>query len=480
MQIKAQFVIVSAISIIIFIANNVQSATYYVSQNGSGPCDQRDGSQSSPWCTIQEAANIVNPGDLVVVLAGNYSRTTIQRSGTSDSMIIFKAESTPDISFPDGSNAYLNNPNDMAVSQGFTIRGDYIRLENFEVTNIGDDTGGFDLTGTQHVEITNNYIHELNCTYGKWGAIRGSSSYITIKNNTIWRAEGIAIMISGNNWLVEGNDVSHGSNLTWFDKQRVSGDSDAIRFFGRDHVIRGNKIHDYLKSETDGSPHMDCFQTYSVNSGEYAQYILIENNYCNNISSQMFMGEDSATENNVHHITFRNNIFKSVGNIAINVHSVDYFTFENNVVTEAGYEAIRLIDGSHHAKVLNNIFYNNYRNDPDNPRGQMLTEEESKVGSVWDYNIHYPDFSYPAKQPEYDQHGIYGVDPMFVNPNLGNFMLEQNSPAIDIGCTITDFSYDINGIQRPQGDRWDVGAYEFLQGGNAPNSPTKLRLVEIE
>ena len=108
----------------------------------------------------------------------------------------------------------------------------------------------------------------------------------------------------------------------------------------------------------------------------------------------------------------------------------------------------------------------------------MLTEEQSKVGSIWDYNMHYPDFSYPAKQPGFDQHGMYGVDPLFVNPQTGNFKLLESSPAIDAGIAQTDFLYDIEGNSRPSGERWDIGAFEFISGNINihPEAPNNLKV----
>ncbi len=58
-----------------------------------------------------------------------------------------------------------------------------------------------------------------------------------------------------------------------------------------------------------------------------------------------------------------------------------------------------------------------------------------------------------------------------------NFQLIENSPAIDSGIDIGpylnevislfpdfDFSRDKNGIKRPQGEGWDLGAFEYCNG----------------
>ena len=52
-------------------------------------------------------------------------------------------------------------------------------------------------------------------------------------------------------------------------------------------------------------------------------------------------------------------------------------------------------------------------------------------------------------------------DPKFVNPGAFDFSLQAGSPAIDAGGTIPQVPVDINGVARPQGSAFDIGAYEF-------------------
>lgn len=69
------------------------AATYYVSPSGSNTAA---GNSNAPFKTIQKAADIVKPGDRVVVKAGIYhERVTIRTSGTAASPIMFEAEQGP-------------------------------------------------------------------------------------------------------------------------------------------------------------------------------------------------------------------------------------------------------------------------------------------------------------------------------------------------------------------------------------------------
>jgi hypothetical protein len=124
------------------------------------------------------------------------------------------------------------------------------------------------------------------------------------------------------------------------------------------------------------------------------------------------------------------------------------------VVAESNYGAFGIGD-SPYMTILNNIFYNN-------GSGAQVNDEASKVGLEWDYNVHYPDFSWPPKQPEFDQHSLFGVDPRFVNPAAGDYRLGIGSPAIDRGVTRHAFNYDHAFTLRPQLTAWDIGAYEAV------------------
>ena len=52
------------------------------------------------------------------------------------------------------------------------------------------------------------------------------------------------------------------------------------------------------------------------------------------------------------------------------------------------------------------------------------------------------------------------ANPQFVNPATGDYHLAAGSPAIDAG-TDAGVTADIDGVARPQGKGYDMGAYEF-------------------
>ncbi|WP_328421332.1 DUF1565 domain-containing protein [Micromonospora sp. NBC_00389] len=66
----------------------------YVSQRDCKPAG--DGSEAAPYCTIGAALAVVQPGQTVLVLPGNYAeKVTVTRSGTESAPITLRAVNTP-------------------------------------------------------------------------------------------------------------------------------------------------------------------------------------------------------------------------------------------------------------------------------------------------------------------------------------------------------------------------------------------------
>ena len=447
----------------------------YVNQNHPSASDGNTGmTVDDPWLTIQHAADVAQPGDTIIIYPGSYDRVTINDGGSPGNYITFKGLNVPDQGLVDPGVLFdpanpmpvPGNPAVNAVMRGFTLQPaymvtepvSYVRIEHLEITNISSagysGASAIFMRDTVRVEVVGNFIHDVNPEAHGVG-IQGSGQDNVgnvIRGNTLYRVQGVGISIVGRGWLVEGNDISHGLDVNTYTGEYDGSDTDAVRFFGSGHVIRNNTMYDYLEEEQLGDPHIDCFQTFAVYpESQFAHDILVEGNTCDNFG-QMLMIEENASGNYVHHITFRNNTLRGARAVAING-TCDYFTFVNNVVAESHYGAIGL-GHSPYLTLVNNIFYNN-------GGGSQIIDEDSKVGTVWDYNIHYPDFEWPHKQPEFDQHSMFGVDPRFIDPAAGDYRLRFDSPAVDAGLMLYAFNYDIDTVGRPQGAGWDIGAREF-------------------
>src|SRR5215467_836412 len=94
------------------------SSTIYVN-NQVAACDPNGGTQVHPFCTIQQAADVVNPGQTVLITGGPYSPFTLTRSGTPTAPVTFTASgiATIPINNPSNVKTVLNNVHDVALSK---------------------------------------------------------------------------------------------------------------------------------------------------------------------------------------------------------------------------------------------------------------------------------------------------------------------------------------------------------------------------
>ena len=102
---------------------------------------------------------------------------------------------------------------------------------------------------------------------------------------------------------------------------------------------------------------------------------------------------------------------------------------------------------------------------------------------IWDANARY-DSLVDLRAAGYESHGIVNSDPKFVAlpsggaTGSGNWQLQSSSPAINAGADLSGiFNNDILGTSRPQGSVWDIGAYEYVPGGDTPPPAAPAGLV---
>ena len=142
--------------------------TYYISPTGS---DSNNGtSQISTWATIQHAANVMQPGDTAIVLAGNYNqRVRVSRSGQNGKPITFQALAGATVTM-----------------QGFQVNASYIHIVGFDITNHNQTdltAWGIYLIGSNNT-VSGNNIHDL-CAQGIYVSGNGNPNSTGTANNII-------------------------------------------------------------------------------------------------------------------------------------------------------------------------------------------------------------------------------------------------------------------------------------------------------
>jgi len=200
----------------------VAGATYVVDANVGN--DSNTGSGTNPFKTIQKAADLVNPGDLVVVNDGVYTGGStivgVNRSGNSSNWITFRSLNKW--------GAIIDGQNNVSTT-GVAVRSNYIIVQGFEVRGV-DRSGmqaynGNELASANHdVLFTQNKIHDIGklCTDDTGGKV-GINAYatnITIDKNIIYNVGRFAPGESGctpstTNWQNHDHGIYYavGDNL---------------------------------------------------------------------------------------------------------------------------------------------------------------------------------------------------------------------------------------------------------------------------
>jgi len=92
-------------------------------------------------------------------------------------------------------------------------------------------------------------------------------------------------------------------------------------------------------------------------------------------------------------------------------------------------------------------------------RGELLADINNHLKNSYNYDSNPAKFEGPftilntpsAPNPQFT--------PDFSRAHA--FRLQSNSPSIDAGSNVPDVGFDMEGIARPQGSGYDIGAFEF-------------------
>jgi len=142
----------------------VSNRVFHVAMNGD---DKNDGSQESPWRTLQKAANTAEAGDTVLVAKGAYDGFQTKHSGKPGRPITFKADGKVIIV------SNNNNPPDHILVRGT----DWIVIEGFTLRYA--PRAGIGVLDSSDVIIRDNV-----CVSNQvWGIFSGFAPRIQVLNN---------------------------------------------------------------------------------------------------------------------------------------------------------------------------------------------------------------------------------------------------------------------------------------------------------
>jgi parallel beta-helix repeat protein len=422
-------------------------SSYYVALNGS---DTNNGSMASPWRNIAYALQQAGrAGNTIYVRDGRYEYATQhevwirQDDGLGGANgQYFALEAYP------GETAEL-------VNVRIIVDAPWVRIKGFRSLDIGIDVVSWH-GHPNHVEILDNTFESDDFTYG-------------------------AITLNADNSLVEGNTItitgqsaigtqSHGLYVMW----------------GRNNVVRNNII----SGATGYGIYIYDENKYPGYTPEYSN-LIVEGNVVTDSqerSGLILGGTEGVT---VDGVILRNNLIAGNNHVGILVGTdgatVSNVKILNNTFYQNGAQSgvsLYVNEGGtlSSVSIKNNIFEDspnsNCQSDCDRFPQAHISAPAGIDNLVVKNNLYYP-ADLPLSGVS-DPEPIYG-DPLFVDPAQNDFHLQANSPAIDEGLALANVPTDKDGVQRPQGAAWDIGAYEYTQEGDTvpPTVPTELTAAVI-
>ena len=471
---------------------------FYVSTTGS---DSNPGTLSSPWRTIQHAANSVQAGDSVYVRGGVYNESVnISVSGSAIAgPITFQTypgeqaivDGTGLVSPTSGTQGLINIVNQSYISiQGLEIR-------NYQTSSASGTPAGIWVSGSgSNIQIVNNLIHNIVTTSETTGSAFGIAVYgtaapasldaVTISGNQVYNLRtgtSESVNVDGNvtNFVI-ANNVVHDNDNIGIDVIGFEGVSpDPAYDYARNGTIAGNTIYNISAINNPGEGNQ-----YDAN-GIYVggSQVVIERNLIHDVD----IGIEMASEHQGHitsFVTARNNLVYSansvgitIGGYASNVGGTDHCTIVNNTLfqndtkkTGSGEFQIQYYATSIVFK--NNIVYaspqglfiNNYTSSEPDPADVDYNLYYSSLSSstanfLWN-GTNYVGFSSYQSATGKDSHSQY-EDPQFLSLTAPNLQVQPTSPAVNAGINLGSAVVgvlDFAGNPRFSGTNIDIGAYE--------------------
>ncbi len=423
------FVSISMLQCFMLLSNKcVTPKVYYVAGSDINASDSNPGTKQEPWKTIQKAASTAIAGDTVFIKAGTYDESvSVAHSGTPSKPITF--------------SAYPGDEQRVLIDETFTISG----RSHIKVSGLRRNLGGvgFLVEGPgAGIVLEGNYTYGTSSSgIGVWGVPWQSDpgdydniQDVVIRGNTVERAcdggwdecitlaNGVKGFEISNNIVKNGGDGSNG------------GEGIDIKEGCSNGVIASNHIYNLSRR--------GIYLDGGRNEPPFAKPVVEEIEIYNNvIHGNQGQGIAIMTEGpgDVRFIKIYNNLL-----------------YEN---AEDGIMYYKHPEGSgvvHDVTAINNVCYSN-------PRYGILSNFSTSYNMLFRNNICYQNGTdmWLQSGSNSQDHNLIGTNPQFIDASAGNFRLQSISPAIDSGNATLAPGFDLDGMARPHGAGFDIGAYEY-------------------
>jgi parallel beta-helix repeat protein len=183
---------------------------YYVAQGAAGASDNNPGTKTQPWKTIQNAGNVVQAGDVVVVEAGTYAGVIFgwdgpgqglysTLTGTATKRIVFMADPAAAAGSVIINSASAHKPIGFDLEPGC----DYVDVVGFTVQNDGSITkAGIEVGGSTGNRVLDNTV---DGAAGIGGILVDTSTNVLVQGNTVTHTKGTGT--TGHGMYLSGSSV---------------------------------------------------------------------------------------------------------------------------------------------------------------------------------------------------------------------------------------------------------------------------------
>ncbi len=412
----------------------LNGVTYYVAPDGD---DSSPGTLESPWATIQYAAEMMEPGNLVYIRGGVYHESVVTSgSGTSAGDVVFAAYSD-ERPIIDGTGVDANN--------GFIIVDDYVVLRGLVIRNWPENAVWIESAAFPY--LIDCEVHDVG--YGV-GATEGTHDFVfdhvTAHNFDLYGFDvspGDSDCYKGVFWHcvahtgrdpdqnVDGFALGHGTQRGFlFHQCHTYGVFDGFDVSSRDTVLERCSAHHCGNAG---------FKVWQDNV-RLVNCLSYENE---NANLELDWDGDSGT------VTVQNCTF--VGSDVANI------WVENSGDTLRMYNTI-VAGGRHTGLVFEQQNANRYEGD------YNLFHHETDRAFVVGYEDEFSAQGLDAWRAYSgdDAHSLAAefLANVFVDAAGSDFHLTADCPGLDHGSSEDAPSEDYDGIARPQGSGVDVGAFE--------------------
>ena len=381
---------------------------------------------------LQNAISNVQGGDTIILLSANYGDLII--SGKNNNSVVTiraKTGATPVFTSVRFNNSSYWNLEEVDIKPRYNsgadgtnavnLNGSYLTIKNCNI-NYSDDISGW--TESDWLARTGNGI-----------SMDGTN--LNVLNNTITNVDH-GIGSGASNSLVSGNLIANFRG-------------DGIRGLGDDMIYEYNTIKNSYDVDDN---HDDGFQSWSYGSGGVGTGV-VKNIVLRGNTMINYEDPNQPFKGNMQGVGLFDGMFEN-------------WIVENNLIITNHWHGISFY-GAINCKIVNNTVVDNDLTPSPDP-WIMVTDHKNGTpssGVIVRNNIS-TDFSFSSGVTE--DHNIEitmnEASTYFVNPSggTGDYHLIVTSPTIDVGSSVSAPNIDIDGISRPQGNGFDIGAYEYTSG----------------